>query len=122
VRKFGRVLLRIVAALVLLAAACAVTGVLVFRSGWFYEQVHRRMVVEIEKATGGRVEIENFAFDWKRLEIKVGPVVLHGTESASERGLPSGMGKSGANQQPSMIMRATQKKRMSKPVTRSEVG
>jgi translocation and assembly module TamB len=87
-RKFGRVLLRVVlrisAALVLLAAVCALTGVLVFRSGWFYELVHHRMVAEIEKATGGRVEIGNYAFDWKRLEVRVGPVVLHGKESASE--------------------------------------
>jgi translocation and assembly module TamB len=78
------VLLRILAVLVLLAAVCALTGVLVFRSGWFYEQVHRRMVMEIEKATGGKVDIGNFAFDWKRMEITVGPVVLHGKESASE--------------------------------------
>lgn len=83
-RKFGRVLLRVTAALVLLAAVCALTGVLVFRSGWFYERVHRRMVDEIEKATGGRVEIGNFAFDWTRLEVRVGPVVLHGKESAGE--------------------------------------
>jgi translocation and assembly module TamB len=84
VRKLGRVLLRIVAALVLLAAMLALTGVLVFRSGWFYELVHTRMVTEVEKATGGKVEIGNYAFDWKRLEIKAGPVVLHGLESANE--------------------------------------
>ena len=36
--------------------------------------------------------------------------------------LPSGIGTSSVKWQPSMIMRATQKKRMSKPVTRSEVG
>ena len=83
-RKFGRVLLRFAAALVLLAAVCALTGVLVFRSGWFYELVHRRMVMEIEKATGGRFEAGDFRFDWKRLEVTVGPVVLHGRESPSE--------------------------------------
>ena len=83
-RKFGRVLLRIVAALVLLAAVVALTGLLVFRSGWFSELVHRRMVTEIEKATGGRVEIGYFDFDWKHLEATVGPLVLHGKESASE--------------------------------------
>jgi len=76
--------LRITAALVLLAALAALTGILVVRSGWFYEQVHRRAVMEIEKATGGRVEIGNYGFDWKRLEITVGPVILHGKESASE--------------------------------------
>jgi translocation and assembly module TamB len=84
VRKLGRVLLRITAALVLLTAVLTLTAVLVFRSGWFYELVHRRAVMEIEKATGGRVEIGNYTFDWRRLEIKVGPVVLHGKESAGE--------------------------------------
>ena len=77
-------MLRIAAALLLLAAVCALTGVLVFRSGWFSEQVHRRMIAEIEKATGGRAEIGNFALDWERLEVTVGPVILHGTESPSE--------------------------------------
>jgi translocation and assembly module TamB len=84
VRRFGRILLRITAALIVLAAICALTAYLVFRSGWFYEQVHDRMVMEIEKATGGRVEIGNFAFNWKRLEATVGPVILHGKESPSE--------------------------------------
>jgi len=84
VRKFGRVLLRLFAALLLLAAIGVLTAVLVFRSGWFYELVHQRAVTEIEKATGGRVELGNFAFDWKRLEITIGPFVLHGKESANE--------------------------------------
>ena len=83
-RRFGRILLRITAALLVLAAMCALTAYLVFRSGWFYEQVHDRMVMEIEKATGGRVEIGNFAFNWKRLEATVGPVILHGKESPNE--------------------------------------
>ena len=83
-RKLGRILLRITATLMLLAVVCAVTGILVFRSGWFYELVHHRMIAEIEKATGARVEVGNFAFDWKRLEATVGPVVLHGKESANE--------------------------------------
>ncbi len=83
-RRFGRILLRMTAALTLLAALCAFTAILVFRSGWFYELVHQRMVMEIEKATGGRVEIGNFAFDWKRLEATAGPIVLHGKESPSE--------------------------------------
>jgi hypothetical protein len=48
--------------------------------------------------------------------------LAEGTESARERGLPSGMGTSGMKWVPSMIMRATQKKRMSKPVTRRLVG
>jgi translocation and assembly module TamB len=84
VRKLGRVLLRITAALVLLAGVVALTAVLVFRSGWFYELVHKRAIEEIEKATGASVEIGNYSFNWKKLEVKVGPVVLHGKESANE--------------------------------------
>ena len=46
----------------------------------------------------------------------------NGTASASERGDPSGIGTSSMKWQPSMIMRATQKNRMSKPVTSRSVG
>src|SRR5487761_2119378 len=83
-RKFGRVLLRILAALMLLAAVCSVAAVLVFRSGWFHELVHRRLISEIEKATGGRAEVGNFSFNANRLEVNAGPLVLHGKESAAE--------------------------------------
>ncbi|HVO97779.1 MAG TPA: translocation/assembly module TamB domain-containing protein [Bryobacteraceae bacterium] len=83
-RKLGRILLRILAALALLAAVCALGTVLVFRSGWFHELVHRRLIAEIEKATGGRVEVGNFSFNANRLEVNVSPLVLHGKESAAE--------------------------------------
>ncbi len=83
-RIIRRGLLRILAALVVLLAILALTGVLVFRSGWFYEMVHRRTIAELERATGGRVEIGDFDFDWKHLQLKVGPVILHGKESALE--------------------------------------
>ncbi len=83
-RKLGRVLLRILAALVLLAAVCGLSALLVFRSGWFHELVHRRLIAGIEKATGGRAEVGNFSFNANRLEVIAGPLVLHGKESAAE--------------------------------------
>jgi len=83
-RKLGRVLLRIIAATIVLTLAAALAALLVVRSGWFHELVHRRTIAEIEKATGGRLEAGNFSFNANRLEIAVGPLVLHGREAASE--------------------------------------
>ena len=45
------------------------------------------MIVEIERASGGKTEIGAFRFDWKNLTAEVTPFVLHGTEPASERPL-----------------------------------
>ena len=68
----------------ILVVICAVTGLLVVRSGWFRELVRQRIVTEIEAATGGRVEVGNFSFKWETLVAKISPLVLHGTEPASD--------------------------------------
>ncbi|HYL37258.1 MAG TPA: translocation/assembly module TamB domain-containing protein [Bryobacteraceae bacterium] len=65
-----------------LAAALAVTAVLVARSGWLRENVRRRILAEAEKATGGRVEIGSFDFEWRTLTARVNNFVIHGTEPA----------------------------------------
>ena len=64
----------------LLAAAAAI----VVQTSWFREQVRQRIVGEIENATGGRVEIGAFSFDWHKLEAKVTGFILHGTEPSGE--------------------------------------
>ncbi len=79
--------MRAAVALGLLLAVGAVTGVLVVRSGWFRERVRARIVREIENATGGRVEIGSFTFDWQGLVASVSPLVIHGTEPAGEEPL-----------------------------------
>src|SRR5258708_4583965 len=66
------------------AVAVAIAASLVFQSGWFQERVRERIVRELEKASGGRVELGNFSFDWRTLEATVAPLILHGTESAAE--------------------------------------
>lgn len=65
-----------------LILALAVTGVFVLRSAWFREQVRERMVADAEKATGGRVEIGSFDFDWSTMTARVNGLVIHGTEPA----------------------------------------
>lgn len=59
-------------------------GALVFvaRSGWLREKVRERIVQEAERATGGRVEIGSFDFDWNGLRAQVNGLVIHGSEPA----------------------------------------
>jgi translocation and assembly module TamB len=73
-----------------IAAVCLVAvivGIFVARSLWFHEKVRDRIVTEVERATGGRVEIGSFRFDWRTLTAEVAPFVLHGTEPADSRPL-----------------------------------
>jgi translocation and assembly module TamB len=88
-RILGRVLLRIAVALAILIFTCAMAIILVVRSGWFQEKVRERIISEIVNATGGRVEIGGFAFDWTKLEATVSALVLHGKEPAGEAPLLS---------------------------------
>ena len=70
----------IFAALVLLAAVVVMT----LRSPWFYEKVRERLVSTLETATGGRVEIGSFRFDWRRMRAEVTALTLHGLEPADK--------------------------------------
>src|SRR5688572_24252497 len=73
----------ITALLVLLGIA----ALLILPSNWFREKVRSRIVYEVERATGGRVEIGAFRFDMGKLNFEVAPFVLHGSEPAGERPL-----------------------------------
>ena len=64
--------------------AFAVTVVIVVRSRWFYDRVRRSIVETVETATGGRVEIASFQFDWHTLRAEVRSFTLHGTEPAGK--------------------------------------
>ncbi|HTA42436.1 MAG TPA: translocation/assembly module TamB domain-containing protein [Bryobacteraceae bacterium] len=66
----------------------AVLGILavfeIGRSDWLRETLRKRIVTEAEKATGGRVEIGAFQFDWSTLTARVDNLTIHGTEPAAE--------------------------------------
>lgn len=64
------------------AAVALIVGaaLLVLQSRWFYDRVRDRLVATVEEATGGRVEIDAFAFDWKRMRAEVRGLTLHGNE------------------------------------------
>ena len=55
----------------------------VSQTGWFKNKVRERIVSVAEQASGGRVEIGSFNYDWRALTAEVSPFVLHGSEPAS---------------------------------------
>jgi translocation and assembly module TamB len=67
--------------LVMLAAGGAL--IMVAQSGWFKNKVRERIVSVAERATGGRVEIGRFDYDWHAFTAEVTPFILHGSEPAS---------------------------------------
>jgi len=79
-----RRILRIAGVLAGLIVALAVAGILVLQSSWFFEKVRHLIVGAVETASGGRVEIGAFRFDWKRLRAEVDGFVIHGTEPAGK--------------------------------------
>ncbi len=73
------------------AVTLAVLGVLLYgawwwvlRSEWLREKVRVRAIAEVEKATGGRVELGRLDFDPALLGATIEKFTLHGTEGAGE--------------------------------------
>ena len=66
------------------AVVLVVAALIVVQSAWFHEKVRQRMVREIEDATGGRVELGSFDFDWHTMTISVRNLTIHGTEKPDE--------------------------------------
>lgn len=65
-------------------AGLVLAALAVLQSGWFRDRVRERIVAELEKATGGRVELAAFDFSLRRLEAEVKGLVIHGTEGPGE--------------------------------------
>lgn len=78
----GRIVLISAGSMVLLLLLVVVAGVTLLRSDWFQNKVRMRLITEVEKATGGTVEIGAFRFDWKTMTAEVDRFVVHGTEPA----------------------------------------
>ena len=83
-KKFGRIALWTLGVLAALVVLAGIAGVLIVRSARFHQYVQRRIVEEVERATGGRVELGNYSLDWHNLTAQVQQLVIHGKESAGE--------------------------------------
>jgi translocation and assembly module TamB len=66
-----------------LALALMVAGVVLVQTAWFKNLIRDRIQSVVERATGGRVEIGSFSYNWHDLTADVKLFVLHGTEPDS---------------------------------------
>ena len=71
------------ALLAALVLAIGISGLITLQSDWFKNKVRERIVSVTEDATGGRVEIGKFNYDWQAMTAEVGPFIVHGSEPAS---------------------------------------
>jgi translocation and assembly module TamB len=83
VSRFRRVVFYLLLATVAGAAIAFTAILLLVQSAWFKNQVRERIISITENATGGRVEIGQFDFNWRTLTATIQPFVLHGKEPAS---------------------------------------
>jgi translocation and assembly module TamB len=70
--------------LLALVIAAGIAGIMLIRSDWLREKVRERIVGEAQVATGGRVEIGSFRFDWESLTAEIDKLVIHGREAADQ--------------------------------------
>ncbi len=83
-RKLRRIVLWTLAAVAALLVLATVAGVIVVRSDRFYQYIRRSIVEQIERATGGRVELASYSLDWHNLTAQIQGLVIHGKESPAE--------------------------------------
>lgn len=72
---------RIAAGVAVLLLLIAAAGVWIAQSDWLRDRVRTIIVEQTEKATGGKVELGAFQFDWRTLDAQLNHFVIHGTES-----------------------------------------
>ncbi len=75
-----KVLSIIAASLFGLVVVVFVAGILIVRTDWFRNMVRDKIITAVQEATGGKVEIASFRFDWTHLRAQVRDLVVHGLE------------------------------------------
>ena len=83
-RKFRRIALWTLGVLAAMVVLATIAGVLIVRSDRFHQYIQRRIVEEVQRATGGRVELGGYSLDWHNLTAQVQQLVIHGKESPAE--------------------------------------
>ncbi len=73
---------KIAAVAVVLLCVLSLVTVAILRSDWFRDEVRKRIVSQVQTATGGSVEIGAFDYNWQNLTADLSGFVIHGTESA----------------------------------------
>lgn len=75
--------------LALTAVAAGIGALVLVRTEWFRQKAGDRIEREIALAFGARAEIGNLRVDWRRWTVSAGPVVVRGSEAATEQPLAS---------------------------------
>ena len=79
-RRLKTILKRLVVTALAIVASAALAVFLVLWTGLADRWMRSAVIGEIEKMTGGRVELENFHFDPWHLRVELGNLTIHGSE------------------------------------------
>src|SRR5882757_9825226 len=79
-RRARKIALYTILGLVSLVLIAGITGLILVRTEWFKNKVRDKIVAVAETATGGRVEIGRFDYQWPGLTAEVAPFIIHGKE------------------------------------------
>src|SRR5216684_3380128 len=66
--------------LVSLVLIACISALIIVRTEWFKNKVRDKIVAVAETATGGRVEIGRFDYQWSGLTVEAEPFIVHGKE------------------------------------------
>ena len=84
IRRVAKITAFTLLGLVSLALVLLLAGIVVIQTAWFKNRVRAQLETVIERASGGRVEIGSFSYNWRTLTAEVAPFTLHGTEPATD--------------------------------------
>ena len=93
-----RIFLWVAGGLAGLVLLVGITAVFLLQSSWFFDKVRQLIIGTVETATGGRVEVASFRFDWRHLRAEVRGFVLHGTEAGEQTAAVSRRERGGGTQ------------------------
>ncbi len=65
-----------------LLALLGLSALYALQTNWFKNKVRERIITAVENASGGRVELDTFSYNWRTLTAEFRGFVVHGTESA----------------------------------------
>src|SRR5665213_1762450 len=85
--NWGNVIKRTVPIALAVLVTLVLAVLIIVRTAAFHRFVVAKIIQETDQATGGRLEIGNFAIHWSGLSIDFYNLTLHGTEPASQPAL-----------------------------------
>src|ERR1700722_4608476 len=79
--KRARIIRTVAIGVAALVVVVIVAAIFIVQTDWFRAYVKQKIIASTEESTGGRVNIDSFAFDWRQMRAVVTGFVIHGSES-----------------------------------------